>query len=70
MDDISKVPGRPQSAISAEELDAFRERSRAKLRELEDIRLRKLDTLEWRKKLAVPVGFVLTPILGFIDYWL
>ena len=53
-----------------EDADSFLARSRSKLAELEDIRIKKLRTLEWRKKLAVPIGFVLTPILGFIDYWL
>ena len=70
MDDISNLSDHLQAARAAEEAVSFRERSRAKLRELEDVRLSKLRTLEWRKKLAVPIGFVLTPILGFIDYWL
>ena len=58
------------SEAMGEDEDSFLARSRSKLAELEDIRIKKLRTLEWRKKLAVPIGFVLTPILGFIDYWL
>ena len=70
MDANSDTAEHLKSARAAEEAESFRERSRVKLRELEDIRLNKLKSLEFRKKLAVPIGFVLTPILGFIDYWL
>lgn len=49
---------------------AFLEQCRPKLRELETIRLEKLRAFERRKKLALPVGAVLTPLFGFIDYFL
>lgn len=70
MDAQSDTSGHMQIEQTDGDSDVFRERSRSKLRELEDIRINKLRTLEWRKKLAVPIGFVMTPILGFIDYWL
>lgn len=48
----------------------FMDECRPKLEMLEKIRLRKLRTFQFRKKLAIPIGAVATPILGFIDYWL
>ena len=48
----------------------FLEEVRPKLNQLEQTRLEKLRSFNWRKKIAVPVGVVITPILGFIDYWL
>ncbi|MEO1661494.1 MAG: DUF3137 domain-containing protein [Pseudomonadota bacterium] len=48
----------------------FLDKCRPRLEKLEQIRLEKLKTLESRKKLAVPIGVVMTPFLGFIDYWL
>ena len=50
--------------------NAFLRKSRPKLAELETIRLAKLKAFQFRKKIAFPVGAVLTPFLGFIDYWL
>lgn len=70
MDDQSETSSQSMSSNTAGDEGLFRERARSKLRELEGIRLNKLRTLEWRKKIAVPIGFVLTPILGIIDYWL
>lgn len=48
----------------------FLETCRPQLEKLERIRLDKLKTLAFRKKLAIPVGAILTPFLGFLDYWL
>ena len=50
--------------------NAFLKRSRPKLAELETIRLAKLKVFQFRKKIALPIGAVLTPFLGYIDYWL
>jgi len=50
--------------------ELFLSQLRPKLKILEDIRLSKLITLGWRKKIAVPIAAVMTPVLGFIDYWL
>ena len=58
----------PQTDASADA--AFLEKCRPKLHELETVRLEKLRTFKARKKLAVPVGAVLTPLFGFIDYFL
>ncbi len=49
---------------------SFLEKCRPKLKILEDIRIEKLRVFEFRKKLAVPIGAVLTPLLGFTDYML
>ncbi len=49
---------------------SFIDQSRAKLEKLEDIRLQKLKNFQWRKKMAIPIGAILTPVFGFIDYWL
>ena len=50
--------------------EAFLNKCRPKLAELETVRLAKLKVFQFRKKLAFPVGAILTPLLGFIDYWL
>lgn len=70
MDELSEISAQSMNPNSVGDEALFREQARSKLRELEGIRLNKLRALEWRKKVAVPIGFVLTPILGFIDYWL
>lgn len=49
---------------------AFLNACRPKLEMLETIRLEKLAAFQSRKKLAVPIGAILTPFCGFIDYWL
>lgn len=48
----------------------FLRKARPKLEELEIIRRAKLKVYQLRKKMAAPVAFVMTPIFGFIDYWL
>jgi len=48
----------------------FLNKVRPKLERLENIRLDKLKIFQWRKKIAVPIAAVMTPVLGFIDYWL
>lgn len=53
----------------AEERD-FIEKSKAYLEGLEEIRKVKLRRYKWRKKIAVPVAVVITPILGYVDYML
>jgi len=50
--------------------EQFLNEARPKLKVLENIRQEKLKLYSWRKKIAAPIAFVLTPILGFIDYWL
>ncbi len=54
----------------ADDTARFLDQCRPKLEELEAIRLEKLKVFKRRKKLALPIGAVLTPIFGFIDYWL
>lgn len=49
---------------------AFLSACRPKLQELEAIRVEKLGVFEFRKKIAWPIAAVLTPLFGFIDYWL
>ena len=49
---------------------SFLEQCRPKLLKLEEVRLEKLKAFSWRKKMAIPIGAVMTPILGSIDYWL
>ncbi|WP_371397140.1 DUF3137 domain-containing protein [Fretibacter rubidus] len=48
----------------------FLARCRPKLDALEDIRVEKFAVFKRRKKLAIPTAAILTPVLGFIDYWL
>lgn len=55
---------------SDDETQTFLEKCRPKLEELEGIRVEKLKVYERRKKFAVPIGAILTPFLGWIDYWL
>lgn len=55
--------------LSAEKKEFF-EKCKPKLEALETIRLAKLKIYEYRKKIAIPIGSVVTPVCGFIDYWL
>lgn len=48
----------------------FLARCRPKLDQLENLRLEKFALFKWRKKLAVPVAAVMTPVLGIVDYML
>lgn len=48
----------------------FLEESKAHLDALEDIRQEKFRVYSWRKRIAVPLAVILTPVLGFVDYWL
>lgn len=50
--------------------EAFLDQVRPKLERLENTRLDKLKIFSWRKKIAAPIAVVMTPVLGFIDYWL
>ncbi len=56
--------------MAPEDDEAFLARARPKLQILEGIRETNLGILNWRKAIAKPVAFVVTPILGFIDFWL
>tara|TARA_B100001989_G_scaffold252619_1_gene235357 strand:+ start:7449 stop:8486 length:1038 start_codon:yes stop_codon:yes gene_type:complete len=56
--------------VRGEEDDAFLEKSKVHLESLEEIRKRKLKTYNWRKKIAIPAAFIVTPLLGYIDYLL
>jgi len=59
------------NATHNEETDAeFLKHCRAELERLDDIRLGKLRSFEFRKKIAVPVGAVMTAVLMPVDYWL
>ena len=48
----------------------FLARCRPKLDLLENLRLEKLAIFKRRKKLAVPLAGIMTPVLGFVDYML
>jgi len=50
--------------------ETFIEKCRPKLEHLENLRVEKLRVFKSRKKLATPIAALLTPLLGFIDYWL
>lgn len=52
-----------------DELD-FLDRAKEQLKVLEIIRKKKLAVFSFRKFVAIPLGFVLGPILIFADYWL
>lgn len=56
--------------IRSEENQAFLEKSKEHLENLEVIRLEKLKTYNWRKKIAIPAAALLTPVLGYLDYML
>lgn len=49
---------------------AFLERCKPDLEALEELRKVKLKIYEFRKKLAIPAVILLTPFLGYIDWWL
>jgi len=55
---------------TADASEAFLDQCRPKLRELETIRLEKLKVFAFRKKIAAPIAVIMTPLLGYIDYWL
>ena len=61
---------RTAASLSEEDAKSFLEKSRPKLEELETVRVDKLRVYERRKRLAIPIGAILTPFLGWIDYWL
>jgi len=48
----------------------FIEQSKVHLEELEVYRKEKFKIYKWRKRIAIPTAVILTPITGFIDYWL
>ncbi|PCJ97838.1 MAG: hypothetical protein COA45_09120 [Zetaproteobacteria bacterium] len=48
----------------------FIEKSKVHLEGLEDIRKTKLTIYKWRKRMAIPVAVILTPVLGYLDYFL
>ena len=50
--------------------DDFLKQVRPKLAVLENLRLEKLKQFLRRKKIAIPIATVVTPILGYVDYWL
>lgn len=63
-------PAAPQNQ-SREQIEAdFLARCRPKLQALEAIRLAKRAQFLRRKKIGIPFGAMMTPFLGFIDYWL
>ncbi|MGH1374810.1 MAG: DUF3137 domain-containing protein [Alphaproteobacteria bacterium] len=64
---VRKIPEVTEIRDSEEE---FLEKSQAHLEQLEDIRQEKFRVYQWRKRIAIPVGVLLTPLLGFVDYWL
>jgi len=62
------VQSDPNSAADGSAV--FLDQCRPKLEQLEDVRLEKLSVFKRRKTLAMPLVAVLTPLFGFIDYWL
>lgn len=62
---------KPQVRDVRDEDDAdFLEQSKEHLEALEEVRQEKLRIYNRRKKIAVPIAAVITPILGYLDYWL
>lgn len=59
---------KPELKYAADQ--AFLARCRPKLDQLENLRLEKLALYKFRKKLAMPIAAVMTPILGVVDYML
>lgn len=49
---------------------AFLKQCKEALDKLEMIRLAKLKVYQFRKKIGIPLAVILTPITGYIDYWL
>lgn len=56
--------------VRSEDDVAFLEQSKEHIAALEDIRQEKLRIYTRRKKIAVPIAVIITPVLGFLDYWL
>lgn len=50
--------------------EEFLKQCRPKLEALEEVRHEKLALYRYRKKIAIPIAAVITPFLGFIDFWL
>ena len=48
----------------------FLDQCKTYLEKLETVRLDKLKNYKWRKKISIPIASVLTPVCGYIDYWL
>lgn len=68
-DQAPAVP--PAVPLSRQEIeDGFLAACRPKLQALEAIRLSKRAQFLRRKKVGIPIGAIMTPFLGFIDYWL
>lgn len=56
--------------IRAESDEAFLARARPDLEILEQLRLVKLKTYQFRKKIGIPLAVFISPVFGWIDYWL
>lgn len=63
-------PAREVRDVRSDDDDAFLEKSKACIEALEDVRIEKLRAYNFRKKIAVPLAVIFTPVLGFLDYWL
>jgi len=59
-----------ESDSQASATAAFLEKCRPKLLRLEQIRVDKLALYKFRKKIGAPMAAIMTPVLGFVDYWL
>lgn len=56
--------------VRPESDDVFLEQSKKQIEALEVIRQDKLKVYNRRKKIAIPIAAVITPVLGYVDYWL
>ncbi|MEO1028758.1 MAG: DUF3137 domain-containing protein, partial [Pseudomonadota bacterium] len=60
----------PSADAHSDETKTFLKKVRPMLEQLEHIRLDKLKAFEFRKKIVIPIGIVITPFLGWIDWFL
>lgn len=62
-------PEHPDVDLASVSADFIRD-GEACLKQIETLRLEKLDVFKFRRKLGIPLACVVVPFLGFIDYWL
>ncbi len=56
--------------IREEDELSFLEKSKEHLEALEVIRKENFKSFKWRKKIAIPTAIIITPVLGYADYWM
>ncbi len=68
---VRDVPNANRADVDLSDVDeAFVREGEACLKKIETLRLEKLEIFKFRRRIGIPVAFIITPFLGFADYWL